>query len=102
MLKTLEWTGNALRLIDQTRLPCEITHVDITTPEQMHDAIRRLVVRGRRPSGSRPRSGLTWVCGTVATSARTCARRPVSRHQPSDSREPLLGLEAHSANRHVS
>ncbi len=45
-LKTLEWTGDALRLVDQTRLPQEISYVDITTPEQMHDAIRRLVVRG--------------------------------------------------------
>ena len=46
MLKTLQWTGNALRLVDQTRLPGEIVYVDIATPEAMHDAIRRLVVRG--------------------------------------------------------
>ena len=46
MLKTLQWTGDALRLVDQTRLPGEIVYVDITTPEGMHDAIRRLVVRG--------------------------------------------------------
>ena len=46
MLKTLQWTGNALRLVDQTRLPGEIIYVDIATPEAMHDAIRRLVVRG--------------------------------------------------------
>lgn len=46
MLKTLQWTGDALRLVDQTRLPGEVVYVDITTPEAMHDAIRRLVVRG--------------------------------------------------------
>jgi methylthioribose-1-phosphate isomerase len=46
MLKTLEWTGSALRLVEQTRLPNEIVYVDITTSEAMHDAIRRLVVRG--------------------------------------------------------
>ncbi len=46
MLKTLEWTGEALRLVDQTKLPLELTYVDITTPQQMHDAIKRLVVRG--------------------------------------------------------
>jgi methylthioribose-1-phosphate isomerase len=46
MLKTLEWTGSALRLVEQTRLPNEIVYVDITTPETMHDAIKRLVVRG--------------------------------------------------------
>jgi methylthioribose-1-phosphate isomerase len=46
MLRTIEWTGNAVRLLDQTRLPTETVFVDITDEKQMHDAIRRLVVRG--------------------------------------------------------
>lgn len=46
MLRTLEWTGNAARLLDQTRLPGEVAYLDITDEKQMHDAIRRLVVRG--------------------------------------------------------
>ena len=46
MLKTIEWTGDAVRLLDQTKLPAEETYVDITDERQMHDAIRRLVVRG--------------------------------------------------------
>ena len=46
MLKPITWTGSAARLLDQTRLPRETTHVDITDEKQMHDAIRRLVVRG--------------------------------------------------------
>jgi len=46
MLRTIEWTGHAVRLIDQTRLPESLVCVDITTDVQMCDAIRRLVVRG--------------------------------------------------------
>jgi len=46
MLQTLRWTGSALRLLDQTRLPTETVYVDITDERQMWDAIKRLVVRG--------------------------------------------------------
>jgi methylthioribose-1-phosphate isomerase len=46
MLKPIEWTGDAVRLLDQTRLPRETVYVEISDEQQMHDAIRRLVVRG--------------------------------------------------------
>src|SRR4051812_39117440 len=46
MLKTMEWTGSALRMLDQTKLPTETTYIDITDERQMWDAIKRLVVRG--------------------------------------------------------
>jgi methylthioribose-1-phosphate isomerase len=46
MLKPITWTGESVRLLDQTRLPGETVYVEITDERQMHDAIRRLVVRG--------------------------------------------------------
>src|SRR5258708_4133377 len=46
MLQTLTWTGSSLRLLDQTKLPTQTVYVDITNEIEMHDAIRRLVVRG--------------------------------------------------------
>jgi methylthioribose-1-phosphate isomerase len=46
MIKPIEWTGHALRLLDQTKLPRETVYVDITDEKMMWDAIRRLVVRG--------------------------------------------------------
>ena len=46
MLQTITWTGEAARLLDQTRLPAETVYVDVTNEKQMWDAIRRLVVRG--------------------------------------------------------
>jgi methylthioribose-1-phosphate isomerase len=46
MLQTIAWTGSAVRLLDQTKLPTRTEYVDVVTEQQMHDAIRRLVVRG--------------------------------------------------------
>jgi methylthioribose-1-phosphate isomerase len=46
MTPTIEWTGEAVRLLDQTRLPSKTVFVEITDHEQMWDAIKRLVVRG--------------------------------------------------------
>ena len=46
MLQTISWTGNAARLLDQTRLPMETAYIDIADERQMWDAIKRLVIRG--------------------------------------------------------
>jgi methylthioribose-1-phosphate isomerase len=46
MLQTITWTGQSVRLLDQTRLPTETIYVDVTNEKQMWDAIKRLVVRG--------------------------------------------------------
>jgi methylthioribose-1-phosphate isomerase len=46
MLQTLHWTGSALRLLDQTKLPTQTVYVELTDENQVWDAIRRLVVRG--------------------------------------------------------
>ena len=49
-VKVLEWIGDArsghLRLLDQTRLPGELVYLDCRDAMCVHDAIRRLVVRG--------------------------------------------------------
>ena len=46
MLETLSWTGRALRLLDQTKLPTQTEFVELTDERQVWDAIKRLVVRG--------------------------------------------------------
>src|SRR5688500_14878308 len=46
MLQPITWTGHSVRLLDQTTLPRDTAYVEITDERQMHDAIRRLVVRG--------------------------------------------------------
>src|SRR2546422_515798 len=45
MPETLSWNGQTLRLLDQTLLPEREEYIDVTTPEQLEDCIRRLVVR---------------------------------------------------------
>ncbi len=46
MIKTLEWTNQGIRLIDQTLLPTEETYVTCGTYQEVATAIRDMVVRG--------------------------------------------------------
>ena len=46
MIKTLEWTDEGVRFIDQRKLPAEETYVTCGTYEEVADAIRNMVVRG--------------------------------------------------------
>ena len=45
-MRTIEWCGDYVGLIDQTLLPGELIYVEIRDVNTMIDAIRRLVVRG--------------------------------------------------------
>ena len=45
-VKTIEWNRDAVRLIDQTLLPTELRYLDLTTAEEIWEAIRSLRVRG--------------------------------------------------------
>ena len=42
MRSAVTWTGDAIEIVDQTRLPAEDTLLRLETPEQVVDAIRRL------------------------------------------------------------
>ena len=47
--ETIAWTGGSdgfARVLDQTRLPLEHVLLEVRTVREMHDAIRRLAVRG--------------------------------------------------------
>src|SRR5437763_451956 len=46
MIKTLEWTSEGVRFIDQTRLPTEEVYVLCRTYQEVADAIRDMIVRG--------------------------------------------------------
>ena len=45
-LRTIEWLGDRVRLIDQTRLPHELIHKETGDYRQLAESIRRLEVRG--------------------------------------------------------
>ena len=45
-IRTIQWTDNVSRMVDQTLFPYEYKYVDITTGQQMYDAIQTMIVRG--------------------------------------------------------
>ncbi|MFI0407345.1 S-methyl-5-thioribose-1-phosphate isomerase [Actinomadura sp. 3N508] len=66
-VRTIEWTGGALRLLDQTLLPARVGYADVGDVDTLVDAIRRLVVRGA------PALGVAGAFG-VAIAVRQAAR----------------------------
>ena len=58
-MATVEWTGDAVRLIDQTKLPDEEAYVTCRSAAMVAKAIRNMVVRGA------PSIGVTAAFGAV-------------------------------------
>jgi len=46
VIPTVQWTGDALEILDQTRLPEEEVVLRLTTADEVIEAIQRLAVRG--------------------------------------------------------
>ena len=46
MIKTLEWTPEGVRFIDQTKLPTEEVYVTCRNYQEVARAIRDMIVRG--------------------------------------------------------
>ncbi len=57
-VKTIEWNGNSVRMIDQTLLPLELKYLDLTDVEALAHAIRILQVRGAPAIGVAASMGL--------------------------------------------
>jgi methylthioribose-1-phosphate isomerase len=57
-LKAIEWTDNAVKIIDQTRLPVSLVYERIDRIEVVHEAIRQLRVRGAPAIGIAAAFGL--------------------------------------------
>lgn len=45
-IRTIQWTDNISRMVDQTIVPYDFKYVDIKTGQQMYDAIQTMIVRG--------------------------------------------------------
>ena len=45
-IKTIEWIDTYSRMVDQTKFPDKYEYVNITTGQQMFDAIKTMIVRG--------------------------------------------------------
>jgi methylthioribose-1-phosphate isomerase len=49
MFKTIEWTDEGVRMIDQTRLPTEEIYRTYRDYDEVAEAIRSMVIRGDGP-----------------------------------------------------
>jgi methylthioribose-1-phosphate isomerase len=58
MFITVERTGTGVRMLDQRLLPAEETYLDLSTPGEVADAIRDMVVRGAPAIGISAAFGL--------------------------------------------
>lgn len=58
-IRTIEWVDGISRMVDQTKFPEEYIYVDITTGQDMYDAIKTMIVRGA------PAIGLAGAHGVV-------------------------------------
>src|SRR6476661_3065131 len=67
MIRTLEWTSQGVRFIDQTRLPMEEVFVTCGTYQEVAAAIREMIVRGAPAIGVAAAMGIAL--GVKHTSA---------------------------------
>lgn len=74
MPRAVRWSpdGNAVRIIDQRRLPVEYVEVDLSTVDEVCDAIRTLAVRGA------PAIGICGAMGVVASIGDATALSPTA------------------------
>ncbi|HEX7962379.1 MAG TPA: S-methyl-5-thioribose-1-phosphate isomerase, partial [Terriglobales bacterium] len=75
MIKTLEWTDQGVRFIDQTQLPTEETYVLCPDYKSVATAIKDMIVRGA------PAIGVTAAMG-VALGARDAVANSVAELRP--------------------
>lgn len=68
-MRTIDWTGSAVCIIDQTALPAQEVWLDLSTVDELIDAIGRLAVRGA------PALGVAGALG-VALAARQFGADP--------------------------
>src|SRR6185503_10484827 len=58
MIKTVEWTSEGVRMLDQRILPNEETYLMLRSYEEVADAIKKMVVRGAPAIGVSAAMGL--------------------------------------------
>jgi methylthioribose-1-phosphate isomerase len=58
MIKTVEWTGEGVRMLDQRLLPTEEKYLMLRSYEEVADAIKQMVVRGAPAIGVSAAMGL--------------------------------------------
>ena len=68
MLRSVEWRDNKLSIIDQNRLPAKLVYIELSSVEEIADAIRTMKVRGA------PAIGAVAAAGLVVAAITSCAQ----------------------------
>jgi methylthioribose-1-phosphate isomerase len=71
MFRTIEWTADGVRMIDQLKLPTQEVYVTCRTYQEVADAIRTMIIRGAPAIGVAAAMGVAL--GIKHSSARTVA-----------------------------
>jgi methylthioribose-1-phosphate isomerase len=58
MIKTVEWTNEGVRMLDQRLLPTEVKYLMLRSYEEVADAIKKMIVRGAPAIGVSAAMGL--------------------------------------------
>ncbi len=102
IIKTLEWTDDGVRFIDQTKLPTQEVYVTCKTYEEVADAIKTMIVRGAPAIGVSAAMGIALgVRDSKAQTADELAPRvradlPGAGRDASDGRQFVLGNPPHA------
>src|SRR5438046_3788529 len=79
MLKTIEWTEDGVRMIDQTRLPAEEVYRTCQDYKEVAEAIRSMVIRGAPAIGVAAAMGIALGVKTFAANTVADLRREFER-----------------------
>ena len=69
-LKTIEWRGDRVRILDQRRLPQEVRYLDCRTASSVAEAIRTMAIRGA------PAIGVAAAMGIALAAKKIRSNRP--------------------------
>lgn len=77
-MRTIDWQDGHIVAIDQTRLPGELTVLQLRTVDELIDAIQRLAIRGAPALGVAGALGVALAGGDPDSCARLKAARPTA------------------------
>src|SRR5437016_7632857 len=69
-IRTVDWTGSAVRLIDQTVLPGRLVYVELTDWREVVEAIRTMIVRGAPAIGCTAALGMALAARQIEADDR--------------------------------
>lgn len=89
-IKTIEWINNYSKMVDQTVLPYEFKYVNITSGQEMYDAIKTMIVRGAPAIGVAGAHGVVLYAQELAESLLPACQKESGRNNDSLLRDEFV------------